>query len=350
MSLFATLLLGAGPARAQRHGQWTWDGAVGIGQRSYRNDGGDGMLGYDQGELRLSLGLNGFILSPAIAGFRLGADASFLRISDTGSRDTIQWGGRGDISILPRGIVPVRLYASHQRYEFGKESSSPVTSSGAPDFGTTAGGRVRVRRGILGGLLAGYDWSRLEFVEPGSSPQDRGIGFVDWVAPVPRFQPHLRVERRDEEYGGLGYGFRDWVAGYDHRGPVLGTWTWQLSASGLDRETSYDPGPSTTTRTARVQSNLTRPAGPGETISIDYGLGYGDVALGASSTTQIGTARYVGTFGRGFTGGSSISWTAARSGEISSSGPQASLSAGWSGRSGPWSGAVNLGADYYGER
>lgn len=346
LAFVAVLLVWAAPARAQRYGQWSWNGGIGIGQRNYQNDAGDGTSGYDEKELRLSLGLNGFILSPAVAGFRLGADALFLRITDTGSRNTVQWGGRGDISILPQGAVPVRLYASHQRYEFAQETSSPVYSSGTPDFSTSAGGRVRIRRGFLSGLLTGYDWSRLSFVEPGTAPQDRGIGFVDWVVPVPRFQPHVRVERRDEEYGGFGYSFRDWVAGYDHRGPVLGSWTWQLSASGLDRRTSYDVGPSSTTRTARVQSNLVRPVGPRGSFSIDYGLGYGDGSGGASSVTQIGTARYIVTFNRGFTGSSSVSWTSARSGDFSSDGPQASLNVGWSGQSGPWSSSVSLGADY----
>lgn len=346
LGIATLLLVWAAPARAQRYGQWSWNGGLGIGQRNFQNSVDGEKARYDEKELRLSLGLNGFILNPAVAGFRLGADALFLRLSDSGSRNTVQWGGRGDISILPQGAVPVQLYAGHQRYEFGKESSYPVYSSSTPDDATTAGGRVRLRRGFLAGLLGGYDWSRLSFVEPGSAPQDRGIGFVDWVVPIRRFQPHVRVERRDEEYGGFGYSFRDWVAGYDHRGPVLGSWTWQLSASGLDRKTSYDLAPSSTTRTARVQSNLMRPVGARATLSFDYGLGYGDGSGGTSSLTQIGTARYIVGFGRGFTGGTSVSWTSARSGDISSDGPQASLNAGWSGRSGPWSSSVSLGADY----
>ena len=273
LALVAVLLVWAAPARAQRYGQWSWNGGVGIGQRNYKNDAGDGTMGYDEKELRLSLGLNGFILSPAVAGFRLGADALFLRMTDTGSRDTVQWGGGATSRSCRRGPSRSACTPATSGTSSGRGSSSPVYSSGTPDFATSAGGRVRIRRGFLSGLLTGYDWSRLSFVEPGAAPQDRGIGFVDWVAPVPRFQPHVRVERRDEEYGGFGYSFRDWVAGYDHRGPVLGSWTWQLSASGLDRRTSYDAAPSSTTRTARVQSNLMRPAGPRGTFSIDYGLG-----------------------------------------------------------------------------
>lgn len=349
-ALSLLFLAGAGSARAQRYGQWSWSGGIGVGQRSYENDAGDGSFRYDERELRLSLGLNGFVLSPAVAGFQLGADALFLGITDAGKRDTVRWGGRGDLSILPRGSVPLRLYAGHHRYEFGQGGSTPVYSSGTPDFGTVAGGRIRIRQGPLAGLFAGYDWSRLSFVEPGFRQQDRGIGFVDWVAPLPRFQPHVRIERRDEEYGGFGYAFRDWVAGYDHRGPVLETWTWQLSASGLDRRTSYDLAPSLTNRTARVQSSFLRPAGSRGTLSIDYGLGYGEVTGGAPSVTQIGTVRYVVALDRGFTAGSSVSWTSARFGEFSSDGPQASLNAGWSGRSGPWSASASLGADYLWQR
>jgi hypothetical protein len=344
--LAALLLVGAAPAHAQRYGQWSWSGAVGIGQRSYENDAGEGTLQYDEKELRLSLGLNGFVLNPAIAGFRLGADALFLRIDDAGTRSSVRWGGRGDISILPRSAVPVRLYAGHDRYEFGLGSATPVYSSATPDFGTTAGGRIRVRRGPLTGLLAGYDWHRLSFLEPGAGPQDRGVGFVDWTAPVTRLQPHLRIERRDEEYGSLGYAFRDWVGGYDHRGPVLGAWTWQLSASGLDRRTSYDQAPSLTNRSARVQSSFLRQTGSRGTLSIDYGLGYGEVSGGEPSVTQVGTVRLVTVFDRGLTAGSSVSWTTARYGAFSSDGPQASLNAGWAGRTGPWNASASLGASY----
>lgn len=340
------MLLSATSARAQQYGQWSWTGEVGIGQRRYDNDTDGGNQRYGEKYLRFSLGLNGFVLSPAIAGFRLSGEAQLMNIDGAGGRKTVELGGRGDVWILPQGAVPIQLYAGLRRYDFGEGSSSPVYSSDTPELGTTVGGRLRVRRGPLGGLFAGYDWSRLSFVEADARPQSLGIGFADWVAPVPSFQPHLRVERRDEEFGRVGYSFRDWVGGYDHRGPVPGGFTWQLSATGLDRETSWKSGPSTTARTSRVQSNLIRSTGAVGTLSIDYGLGYSSYAAGAASVSNTATARWVASLGSGFTAGSAFTWASARSRNFTSDGPQASLNAGWSGRKGSWSGSVSVGGDW----
>lgn len=340
------MLLLAPRAGAQQYGQWSWTGEVAVGQRRYENEVDGGKQSYGEKNLRFSLGLNGYVLSPAIAAFRLSGDVLLMRLDGEGGRRTTQLGGRGDVSILPQGAVPVQLYAGMQRYDFGKEISSPIYSSDTPDLGTTAGGRLRVRRGLLSGLLAGYDWSRLSFVEAGSRPQSLGTGFVDWVAPVASFQPHVRVERRDEEFGRVGYSFRDWVGGYDHRGPLPGGFTWQLSATGLDRETSWDAGASTTARTARVQSNVLRPTGAIGTLSIDYGLGYGSYSGGTPSVTHAGTVRWVAGLGSGFTAGSAVTWSSATARDFSSDGPQVSLNGGWSGRSGPWSSSVGLGGDW----
>ena len=338
-------------ARAQQYGQWSWNGTLGLGQRSYDNsDGLGGRTEYDEKELRLSLGLNGFVLSPAVAGFQLGADVRFLRIEDPDRRNTVQWGGRGSLSILPLSSVPVQLYARHARYDFGREEQRPVFTAGTPDYGTALGGRVRLRRGPLTGLLAGYDWSSLSFAEPGSRDQGRTDGFLDWVAPLKGLRPHVRLERITDDYSQLSYSTRDWIGTYDHSGPVLGAWRWQLSAVGIDREATYEPAAPITTRTARLQTNLNRPVGTRGTLSLDYGFGYGSTGSGGSAVDHVGAIRYFLRAGSGVTVEPNVGWVSSRSGAYSSDGPRAGLNLSWSGRSGPWSSSVTLGGDAYQQR
>ena len=86
------LILGAAQAFGQRYGQWSWDALLGIeGRRSSNLINGERVSDYGSRELRLSLGLNGFVLSPAVARFRLRFDTWFTDFGQGSGTDSTRW-------------------------------------------------------------------------------------------------------------------------------------------------------------------------------------------------------------------------------------------------------------------
>lgn len=342
-------VLTASPATAQYFGQWSWSGEAGIGQRYYQNELGNGVRSlYDQRDLKLSLGLNGFIVHPGIAAFRLGIDAEYDQFRDDRTPNQLRLGGRGHVSILPQSNVPVTLYASHQTYDFRNiTNEDPLSLSARPDTGSTYGGRMRFQRGLLGGLRLGYDRALMNYVEPGSSPSIDEKAFLEWDRQLGIFFPHLRVERQHHDFGIADYRYTDWLGSADQHANLGREWRWDLSGTGLRRSTDFS-GFASTYDSLSIQNAFTRQISGGNGLSLNYAFGYGgSPGAGGDSRSHLASVRYSWKLGPQWTLSPDVGFSYARFGEASASGPVAGLTARWAIQRGEWDTALSAQANYF---
>ena len=239
-ALAAVLWSGADalPVSAQEFGQWSWEALVGLGARNrqtYREGEGDSR--FDERTLALALGMNGFIVHPAVSRFRLGADLQFIN-TDTGQHlDTDRTGLQGEVELFPRGDHRGSLFFNRQIYDYrGAASENPYVLLSAPDTLTTYGARFRAARGFLGGSLLGIDRSRLDFTGRQTNPQDFDREFYDWSRKTADFSHHVRIEHRYRDLGTVDINYDESRINLDEVGSFTPDWHWTMSGSGLRQD------------------------------------------------------------------------------------------------------------------
>ncbi len=241
LGLAGGLLWGA-PAAAQDSGQWWWDASVGLAQQNHENllDGSTSSE-YDQTDLKVGVGLNGFIVHPAVAEFRIGVDALLSQYDNSRDLDTDQWGARADLDLFSRGGYPTRLFYGRQIYDYSVSADeSPFTRLGAIDTGTHWGGSFRMRKGPLRGLLLGGERSEFEFLSPATERETRERDYMDWSRTMGSFQHHVRLERRLQEFGTVDLDLDDFTLNIEERADLGTDWTWEMSAAGIRRKIESD--------------------------------------------------------------------------------------------------------------
>ncbi len=329
------------PAGAQRYGQWWVSGKVAAEGQRYDNDlGGKRVSRYIQRRLRLDLALNGFILDPAIARFRLELDAAFDRYKDGLGLDSDTTGGRLDLHLLPRSLHPVRLYASHRRYRYtgSFEEASGSFLPGIPDTLTTWGGRLRLRHGPLRGTLLAIDRSTLSLVGHRSQRDNREV--VDWGPPGGRLQHHYRLEHRVQEYAAFSYRTDDWTFNGDEHGEVGRGWRWDMTAIGTRRSFEVPGVRPTDSDVLRLANRFNRETAGKGLLTIAYELGYAGTGP-SSRTSHLVDGRWERDLGHGWRVGpfGSFAYDSGDSGSASSQ--RLGALATWTGTVGPFSGVFS---------
>lgn len=247
-------------AGAQEFGQWWWEGSLGIGQR--RSDNlreGSRITRFDQQELRLSFGLNGFLLHPALGDFHLGLDLILSELDNGKSLDTDRTGFDLDLNILPRGAYPVRVFARRQAYEYsGQDGLDPLVLSRLPETTSLAGARVRLRRGLLKGSLVGVERTDLTFSDPDSDDEIDERAFFDWSRKLGGLQNHVRLERRLRDFGLFDLEIEDFSLNFDQQGYLTPVWGWQVSGIGILRDTTLGADRRISTDDLRLRNRLFR--------------------------------------------------------------------------------------------
>ncbi|MCP4900630.1 MAG: hypothetical protein GY906_27010 [bacterium] len=281
-------------ASAQRFGQWTWDAIVGAEQQRFTNaiDGAKS-AGYDNQQLKASLGLNGFIFHPALAAFRLRLDGLLSRSVLVNQRQNNRLGGRADLRLFPRGAYAINLHLAHHRYEYSvAQGSDPLRFIGVPDYTTSYGARVRVRHGLLRGLIAGLERNELDFVDL-TGRQVNQRGFVDWSRAGKNINHHTRLEHRHLEYASIDYSTDDVTLTLNEHGPLSPTWRWDLSGVAIHRTVGGAENQNLDTTSARLRNRFIHPTPNGGTLDLSYSAG---MVTARGSSTQQGhelSGRYV---------------------------------------------------------
>jgi hypothetical protein len=231
------VLAAPAPGRAQRFGQWSWDGRLAGDVQDARTEReGDEQAVLDQRELRLELGLEGFVVHPALASFRLSGSLGLTGVETTHSRLRRRWGFGAELAVLPRGSRSLRLYARRALYDESLEGvREPTPVVGFPESETSFGGRIRLRRGFLRGSLMGYDRTAIDYRGDTRGLTGREQAFYQWNRPNPDLNQHLRLERRADRFGFSDYSTETLKLNYDQRARLGTRWTWQSTNVGTRR-------------------------------------------------------------------------------------------------------------------
>jgi hypothetical protein len=287
-------LLVASSAAAQQYGQWTWDASLGAVQRSWQDSrAGVETEDRNENEAALSLGVDGFVLSPVIAPFRLGI-SGHVNNADA-SLNTRQMGYDARIRILPLSYYPLELFASKSTYDYSANNSDPAFFTGTPDTATTLGGRLRLRRGLLGGTLLGFEQTAVSYIEGGDESLERE--FAEWSGQSGKIQHNFNAEHRYWDVGRSGYAYDDYSVVSNERGPISERWNWDFNATAFQRGYIYGGDTVSTTDLANLFTQFNRTSVTGNTLSLVYSGGLNGDDTGIGLTSHRVEARYQHSLG-----------------------------------------------------
>jgi len=295
LALPVVVLLGALDARAQQYGQWSWDASLGAGQRRYDNFLADSRVGrYGEVNGLLALGLNGFIVHPNIAQFRLGLDTTITRFDGTTATNNSQVGFRGDLRLFPRGKTSLDIYFGRQGWGYADLPPGVTASTmSLPDTVTSWGARLRLRSGTLVGLLFGVDHSDLSFVNSGSAGQSQDRQFLDWSRSGKRLRQHYALERRAWDYGSVTLRTEDTTLNADEFADLGRNWLWTGTLSGAHRSFAPTGSDRSYLETASLRNRTVKTLNDTSSIQLSYDLGGSRGSGLAASQTHALSARYV---------------------------------------------------------
>lgn len=341
---WACILLAVAPLEAQQFGQWSWNAVIGAEGRDTENStGGEATSTYGTQSILVGLGINGFIVHPAVARFNLRLDTWLTQYSDGVGTDNSKFGGRFDLGLLERGTMPIRLYFGKAQYQYSELTSDDPTTllGGLPESTTNWGGRLRVRRGVLRGLLVGVDASDLEFRDPGARPESNERLFADWGRSTGNIQHHLHLVRETRDYSRVNYALETTTLTWEEHGTVAPTWRWDLSGVGIGRRTQFEGVGSTESTTARLRNRFIHEFEGGDTLDLGYGFGYASAGGGDSAMDHSIDARYRRRLVTGWEVAPYVAVTLRDVGEGSASIVQGGASVNRTWASGPWSGSFS---------
>lgn len=286
-----------GVLAAQQFGQWSWQATLRASGRQYENTSARQVLSeYQERGVGLNLGLNGFLIHPAIAKFNLNLDLTLSRYPKGSSLDNDRLGFGARFSLFPEGAFPIELFASRSRYEYRDLALDlPYLYTAIPDQITSWGGRLRLRQGVLAGSLLGFESNRLQF-RGKAKPQNQGRAFFDWSGSGARVTHHLRLDHESRAYGFLGWAYRDTTGSWNAHGNLSPQTRWDSSVTALRRSFGKLGGAYSQ---AAVRQSVIHDRSKNTTLSLGYSGGFAQSEGGTSSTTHDATFRWQRTNLRG---------------------------------------------------
>jgi hypothetical protein len=232
---FILLLGGVPPAGAQTFGRWWWQAEVGVEQWSNENRTADTTLSkYGQLGLRLSGSLNGFIVHPTIASFRLDLDTLFSRFDNSTFSSTDNLGGGLELKIMPNGKYPLRIGLRTTSLAYGlPPDGDPAILLRQPDRTTQWLGEWQIKSGLLKGLLLAFDRTNIDFLDPEARQGAHEQNLIQWSRTTGKIRHQLRLRRRYDLYGTRDFEREDLAIYLDERNMQGALWTWMLTGSGI---------------------------------------------------------------------------------------------------------------------
>jgi len=271
---FVSILLGTGVARAQGYGRWWWESSVGYGQGSYENLlETERVSQFDQQDLRIGFGVNGFIVDPGVGRFHLGVDALISQLEGGRDIDEQRLGGDFSLDLVPRGRTPIRLFFQQRLFDFtNPDPTDPFALYGLPDSSSRWGGQLRVRRGALEGTVLGFEHNSVAFLDSAADDDVQDRQYVEWSRGGAAAQHSFRLERLLRQYGVVGLEVEDLVANLNERLQLGETWNWQLSGTGISRTITREDTEGTDSDSLRLRNRVYHPVRQADLLDLNYNL------------------------------------------------------------------------------
>ncbi len=314
-------------------GRWWWDTAIGIGRQNTKNTiGGVKTIGYDQQDLRISLGLNGYIVHPTMAGFRIDTDWFLTKIDGGNDLDTDRIGLGAELNVLPRSAYPFSLFYRRKHFDYSGLGNDPVSVlRGAPDISTRWGGRMRFRKGAVKGTLLGFEHTGLDFMDPEARQEVDDRQFVDWARPGDSSRHRVRLERRYHEFGTVDLNTDDLTLRVEERRSFTPEWLWELNGDGIRRETTTSTRPAWNVNDYRITNRLRGDLRQQDILDIILALGLTEHSSAPSTDAQRGAVFYRWRRSPAWEIAPFVQYDRQSQDDRSLSSPRAGISASWNG-------------------
>ena len=318
-------------AAAQMFGQWSWDAILGLESRSYLTElGAETLTDYTERSFRLNLGLNGFVVHPAIARFRIGLDATLSNYSGTAAPDTDRWGIRGQLALLPYSRYPSHFFLALSRYDYSLATDDPLATTGLADTTTNWGARIRLRGTFLAGLTAGIQRTDTSFVDPTVRDEVFDRRYLDWAGASGRLNHHYRLERNYRKYGRSRYTSDDYTLNLDEHGPISERWRWDLAGVAFHRTSEYERS-TNTVDTGRLRNRFVYTTPRNDLLDLSYRGGFSRSDADRSTNhTHTLAVRYTWRPRESLQVVPSVSYTRGYTGQVTLTAPAAGASVSWS--------------------
>lgn len=286
-------LLGPAAASAQTFGRWWWDGALAVGQRSNENlRDSERAGGFDQRELRLGLGLNGFLGHPSIGDFRLGLSTWFSRFQKGASLDSDRLGGELRLNLLPGSRTPAGLYLRRDNLGYSATGADDPRVFGAlADTTDQAGAWLRLARGPLRGTYFGLDYSTIDYLNPRARQEVWNRQLIDWSRSSLRFNHNLKLERRDRIYGTTDLETEDYIANFSELARFTDTWRWELNGFAVQRNV-VSSDVATVTDDLQARTRLSHDVRGRDLLEVVYTFDFSGRQEQDSLVSHLGSATY----------------------------------------------------------
>jgi hypothetical protein len=316
---------------AQQFGQWSWNAEARLRMASRDNLlDGESVTTYEQLGLHLNLGVGGFIIHPAIARFHLGLSGNISQYENGRSLDSTAIGGRGELSLFPKGVAPTKVFFALRQYAYGGARSE---ESGLAETGSTWGVQTAIRRGFLSGLQVGTTFTTTDLAGYDQS-QTSGHDFLDWSGSSRKVSHHYRLERRHQDYVLSNYTIGDYTMTMGEHGVLGENWRWDLSAVAMRRSLEVESGEANDIDTMIARNRLTRSLGNGHHLSLNAQLGFGRSTQAPERWSSLLAASYLHNLSKGWQLGPSVSYLYEQRGDATAQAPQAGIDASWNGTRG----------------
>ena len=330
-------------ATAQEYGQWTWDAMFGFGGRN-RDNLRQGEVGrsFDERSLGLALGMNGFIVHPAVSRFRIGLDLEFIDTDAGQQLDTNRTGLRGNFDLFPRGDYRASLYFNRQLYDYsGAAADDPFTLLAAPDTLTTYGARFRAMQGLSQGEPGrrGAQLHRLRRFGRASAGVRIGSSMTGRAASG-NFNHHLRLEHRYRDIGTVDVNYDDFRVNFDERGDLTPTWHWTLSGSGIRQESESFGLPTQRVDDYQLRTRVRHDVRDLDQIDMTYEFGFNELATRGATQSHAASATYKWRPNLMWHFGPTVSYALISSEILETRAPRAGVVVGWDKAAGGWGSSI----------
>ncbi len=236
-AVFVATLLSSAVAFGQEIGQWSWTAGAFAEERRDETvqQGANSTLG--RRDFRLNLGMDGFFFDPGLGSFSLRLDEAFEKYRESG-RGLTSLGGSASVFLLPRGVLPTRLFFAQTRFDqTGSGEASPIERRGIVSDVTSFGFATSYTAPRLGVFRAWWDRTV-------AAPEDRSISkemhdsqkFI-WESSPLALKSVLSLSRKLDDYPWRGYSTEELDFREQLRGTIPGG---ELDAELFSLRRDYD--------------------------------------------------------------------------------------------------------------
>jgi hypothetical protein len=200
---------------------------------------GDGdWQGTDSRDLRVALGINGYILHPAVAPLRLDLDLRLAQLDNDngGGRDESRVGLGGRIRLFPRGRYSAGFQLGRRYFDYSRGRDDPLATPADPDTVTQWRGWARARSGPLRGTTVSFERRDNDLLDPDLGGDRYDGQLVSWSRANRWLHNEISLERREREYGHISLATEDHSLRVTERARIAPDWSWTLIGFGIRRE------------------------------------------------------------------------------------------------------------------